>query len=189
MVRCQICTLSCYDQAWIQVLGNLGPNIIYRSQSLKHADFSTTFFALNQNLKIYFHNFNLFFFNFAWSFDLKVKILPSLFQVVEKKPITSGSDANMVAGYQLFNVKGRSDQPKYLMRTQLAEQILTASTKDTKKAKYIFRPPSLKVQLVEWVGKSARKLYSVPKIPVPKFNMMKMPKLLLSLITNSSCFR
>ena len=51
----------------------------------------------------------------------------------------------MVTGYELFSVKGRSDQPKYLMRTQLSEQILAASTaKDTKKAKYVFRPPSLK---------------------------------------------
>ena len=61
--------------------------------------------------------------------------------LVEKKSISSGSDANMITGYQLFSVKGKSDQPKYAMRTQLAEQILAASSKETKKAKYIFRPP------------------------------------------------
>ena len=66
---------------------------------------------------------------------------------MEKKPITSGSDASTVGGYQMFSVKGRSDQPKYLMRTQLSEQILAASTADTKKAKYVFRPPALKDDL------------------------------------------
>ena len=58
---------------------------------------------------------------------------------VETKPISAGSDANITGGYQLFSVKGMSDQPKYLMRTQLAEQILAASSTETKKAKYVYR--------------------------------------------------
>ena len=66
--------------------------------------------------------------------EKKVKV-----EEVEKKPISAGSDANAAGGYQLFSVKGMSDQPKYLMRTQLAEQILAASSTETKKAKYVYR--------------------------------------------------
>ena len=55
-----------------------------------------------------------------------------------KKPISAGADAN-ISGYQLFSVKGTSDQPKHVLRTQLAEQILTASSQETRKAKYVFR--------------------------------------------------
>jgi hypothetical protein len=60
-----------------------------------------------------------------------------------KKTVSSGSDANLT-GYQLFSVKGRSDQPKHVLRTQLAEQILAASSQDTRKAKFVFRPAPIK---------------------------------------------
>lgn len=57
--------------------------------------------------------------------------------------MSAGSDAN-ISGYQLFSVKGRSDQPKHVLRTQLAEQILAASSQETRKAKYVFRPAPIK---------------------------------------------
>lgn len=72
--------------------------------------------------------------------EKKMKQDPEL----ETKPISSGSDANLVTGYQLFSVKTEASTPKYVVRTQLAEQILAASTKETKKAKYVFRPPPSK---------------------------------------------
>ncbi len=58
----------------------------------------------------------------------------------EKIPIASGTDANM-RGYQLFSVKGQSDQPKHELRTQLAEQILAASSHPMRMPKYVVRPP------------------------------------------------
>ena len=64
-----------------------------------------------------------------------------------KKSISSGSDAN-ISGYQLFSVKATSDQSKYSIRTQLAEQILAASTAETRKPKYVYRPPPLKAQWI-----------------------------------------
>jgi len=91
---------------------------------------------------------------------------------VEKKPITSGSDANTVGGYQMFSVKGRSDQPKYLMRTQLSEQILAASTADTKKAKYVFRPPALKNDLGPLYKMSLDELLLQRSIMLPIFQRL-----------------
>ena len=82
---------------------------------------------------------------------------------VERKPISAGSDANITGGYQLFSVKGMSDQPKYLMRTQLAEQILAASSAETKKAKYVYRPPPL-VQNTEHLFKLNRSELSTQRL-------------------------
>ena len=61
-------------------------------------------------------------------------------QSPQKMNIASGADAN-VKGYQLFSVKGRSDQPKHELRTQLAEQILAASSQPMRMPKYVVRPP------------------------------------------------
>ena len=41
-------------------------------------------------------------------------------------------------------MKGKSDQPKHVLRTQLAEQILAASSQETRKSKYVFRPAPFK---------------------------------------------
>lgn len=94
---------------------------------------------------------------------------------IEKKPISSGSDANLVTGYQLFSVKGKSNQPKYEMRTQLAEQILAASTKsETKKAeKYVFRPPKAEAEDPETLFKmSLDQLLMQSSVMLPIFGYL-----------------
>ena len=94
---------------------------------------------------------------------------------IEKKPISSGSDANMLTGgYQLFSVKAKADQPKYAMRTQLAEQILAASSKtDTKKAKYIFRPPALQADFDPLFKMSLAELKLQRLILLPIFQRLR----------------
>uniref|UniRef100_A0A0K2TRG6 [histone H3]-dimethyl-L-lysine(36) demethylase n=1 Tax=Lepeophtheirus salmonis TaxID=72036 RepID=A0A0K2TRG6_LEPSM len=69
---------------------------------------------------------------------------------VLRKPVSVGCDANFT-GYQLFSVKGKSDQSKGTMRLQLAEQILSASTHPAKKPSYVFRPPPKEVSSPETI--------------------------------------
>merc|ERR1712018_460566 len=58
-----------------------------------------------------------------------------------RRPISSGSDANLAGAYQLFSVKGHSDQPKNELRSQLSDQIISAASEPLKKPQYVFRPP------------------------------------------------
>ena len=57
-----------------------------------------------------------------------------------KKAMSYGSDTSFT-GYQLFSVKGTSDQPKQELREKLAGQIMSASTHAHKEGPYVFRPP------------------------------------------------
>lgn len=59
---------------------------------------------------------------------------------VDKKPMAYGSDSTYT-GHQLFSVKGKSDQSKSELRSQLAGQILSASTHSHKQPPFVVRPP------------------------------------------------
>ena len=58
---------------------------------------------------------------------------------------TEGGDAAVLPGQQQqqFVVRGTSDQSKQSLRSQLAEQILSASQKQVKQPMYVVRPPPL----------------------------------------------
>ena len=58
----------------------------------------------------------------------------------DKKVMAYGGDSTY-GGHQLFSVRGRSDQPKHELRTQLAGQILSASTRQHRQPQFVFRPP------------------------------------------------
>jgi hypothetical protein len=49
----------------------------------------------------------------------------------------------------LFSVQGRSDQSKQELRTQLATQILSASTQPQKEPAFVFRPPPMQLSAEE----------------------------------------
>ena len=75
-----------------------------------------------------------------------VGLLPAKVPKIEpedplRRKVSSGSDANITGSFQLFSVKGTSDQPKSLLREKLSEQIMAAAPKALKEPQYIFRPP------------------------------------------------
>ncbi len=91
----------------------------------------------------------------------------------KKQPISSGGDANLSsAGYQLFSVKGKASQPKYELRTQLAEQILAASNRDVKKAKFVFRPPAVMEETGPLFSMSLEQLLKQNAVMLPVFQRL-----------------
>ena len=78
--------------------------------------------------------------------DAAVGLLPPKMPKIEpedplRRKVSSGSDANIAGSYQLFSVKGTSDQPKHVLRAQLSDQIMSAASQPLKKPQYVFRPP------------------------------------------------
>ena len=95
-----------------------------------------------------------------------------------KKPVSTGSDTNLICGsYELFSVKGKSDQPKHELRTQLAEQILAASSQETRQAKYVFRPAALKEDAEPLFKMSLNELKMQRMIMLPVFQKLPITDL------------
>ena len=77
---------------------------------------------------------------------------------------------------QEFVVKGRSDQTKAELRTQLAEKIIAASTKPIKNPSYVFRPPPLLVNVDDVFSRLTREgpdfLVTEMMVMLPVFQLL-----------------
>ena len=72
-------------------------------------------------------------------------------QQPNKRAMAYGADSTYT-GHQLFQVQGRPDQSKQELRSQLATQILSASTELKKEPQYVFRPPPMQLGAEEIYG-------------------------------------
>jgi hypothetical protein len=96
---------------------------------------------------------------------------------VEAKTISTGSDATL-SGYQLFSVKGTSDQSKHELRTQLAGQILSASTHPHKKPQFVFRPPPVQQMSAEEIYERRKTSPDVVDLTMERGIMLPVFKML-----------
>ena len=73
-----------------------------------------------------------------------IKLNNSAQQQPNKRAMAYGADSTYT-GHQLFQVQGRPDQSKQELRSQLATQILSASTEVKREPQYVFRPPPMQL--------------------------------------------